>query len=389
MNSQKSILFIHQSSELYGSDKTLLFLVKELQKENFLPLVVLPNDGPLKQLLEKESIKVFIAPVLKISRKMFSLKNLCSLPLEIRKGYKILDEIKKQYDVSIIYSNTLAVLIGYFYARKRKLKHIWHVHEIIESPKKVTQFFRYILASKNTTTILYNSNATASFWNQTNQVLIEKTNIIWNGLERPKEKASDNNELDIRKELFNSTNSEIIIGLVGRISRWKGQQLLLDAFLQLSKNHQNIKLVFIGSTPPNQEVFQETLEIKIKEYKLENKVLILPFQENIWKIWDAIDIAVIPSTEPEPFGLVAIEAMLAKKPVVAANHGGLKEIIVQNETGILFEPRNQDALSNALETLILDENKRLSFGNKGFDRAQKEFSLNNYVSKISKILSQE
>ena len=52
-------------------------------------------------------------------------------------------------------------------------------------------------------------------------------------------------------------------------------------------------------------------------------------------IWDSIDIAVVPSTEPEPFGLVALEAMLAKKPVIAAKHGGLTEIIDENKTGFI------------------------------------------------------
>ena len=60
----KNILFIHQSAELYGSDKTLLLLLKYLDKSKYNPLVVLPNEGPLKQELEKENILVVIAPVL-------------------------------------------------------------------------------------------------------------------------------------------------------------------------------------------------------------------------------------------------------------------------------------------------------------------------------------
>ena len=92
----KNILFIHQSAELYGSDKTLLLLLKYLDKAKFYPVVILPNDGPLKNELEKVNIEVHIAPVLKLYRKMFSPKNLITffsqhlqsnaLPTELKSG---------------------------------------------------------------------------------------------------------------------------------------------------------------------------------------------------------------------------------------------------------------------------------------------------------------
>ena len=84
--------------------------------------------------------------------------------------------------------------------------------------------------------------------------------------------------------------------------------------------------------------------------------------------------------------MVAIEAMMAKKPVVAANHGGLTEIVVNNETGFLVEPNNKMALKEALEKLIDNSELRATFGEKGFQRATKNFSIENYVRKIEDIL---
>jgi glycosyltransferase involved in cell wall biosynthesis len=162
--------------------------------------------------------------------------------------------------------------------------------------------------------------------------------------------------------------------------------LLLEAFNKLVKTHQNIRLVYIGSTPPNQEHFLDSLKDKIKNYDLIQKVNIIPFQDNIHQFWQCIDIAVVSSTEPEPFGMVAIEAMMAKKPVIAANHGGLMEIVVNNETGFLVEPNNKDALKDALEKLITNPELRNSFGEKGFQRAIENFSIQKYVQKIEYIL---
>ncbi|RZL34229.1 MAG: glycosyltransferase family 1 protein, partial [Pedobacter sp.] len=102
----KNILFIHQSAELYGSDKTLLLLLKKLDKTKFNSVVILPFDGPLKAELEKANIKVVIAPVLKLYRKMFSPKNILKFFKEIKEAFKIVDSLNKEYKFDLIYSNT-------------------------------------------------------------------------------------------------------------------------------------------------------------------------------------------------------------------------------------------------------------------------------------------
>ena len=91
-----------------------------------------------------------------------------------------------------------------------------------------------------------------------------------------------------------------------------------------------------------------------------------------------MDIVTVPSTEPEPFGLVTLEAMLSKKPVIASNHGGLSEIIIDNNTGFLFSPNNSEDLYLKTERLIKDKNKRNNFGKNGFDRVNTVFTPETY-----------
>lgn len=376
----KNILFIHQSAELYGSDKTLLLLLRYLDKSKFNPVVVLPFDGPLKSELEKENIKVVIAPVLKLYRKMFSPKNILNFIYDRNQGINTLDELHKQFKFDLIYSNTLAVLLGIIYAKKRKIKHLWHVHEIIESPYIFTYLFNKILLLKSNTYTVYNSMATMNFWN--NSKLSKKSIVIWNGLELGNKIINEEEIITIRESFFNANSNDIVIALVGRISRWKGQLILLKSVIKIVKTSHNLKLVFIGSSPPNQDNFLQNLEKEILDNNLENNVKIIPFQENIYKFWQSIDIAVVPSTEPEPFGLVAVEAMLAKKPVIGSNHGGLTEIIVNNETGFLVAPNDEYELATALKKLIESPTLRKTFGENGYKRAVKNFSVEVYVNKF-------
>ena len=381
-----NILYIHQSAELYGSDKTLLYLASQIKERGFNPIVVLPSKGPLYTELEKFQIEIIIAPILKISRKMFSISNIISLPFQVFQSFSIINNQLKGRKIQVVHSNTLAVLIGAFYAKKYNIKHIWHVHEIITHPKLISNLYPR-LVNYFSDIVIFNSEATQDYMIHKFPLIRKKSKVILNGLDRLTLLNSADEILKLRKNLFDVSDHEIVIALVGRISRWKGQHLLLNSFREFEKINTNCKLVFVGSPPPNQEFFLESLEKKIKEYGLEDKVVLIPFQNNIWKIWDSINIAVVPSTEQEPFGLVAIEAMLASKPVIASNHGGLKEIIINKETGYLVEPNNEKALTEALLDLAINEQTRNQMGLRGNERAKKSFSLKRYVDDFEKIYS--
>lgn len=375
-----NILFIHQSAELYGSDKTLLVLLSKLDKSKFFPVVILPNDGPLKTALENEKIKVVIAPVLKLSRKMFSPKTIFLFFKDIKKGITVLDQLNNKYHFKIVYSNTLAVLLGMIYAKKRSIKHLWHVHEIILHPKMIASVFPKIL-NKYADIIVCNSNATKKNLVDRVSELSKKTIVIYNGIEE--NDTFENHAMT--KEGFGFNQNDIVITLVGRINRLKGHKWLLNTFKNLLPQKGNVKLLFVGSPVEGQEFYLEEIEKIILENNLIQMVKIHPFTTTLEPLWKITDIAVVPSTEAESFGLVALEGMLAKKPVIASNHGGLTEIVVNNETGFLVEPNNEKALYEAILKLIENPKLRSSFGGNGYQRAIKEFSAESYVQNLEKL----
>ena len=141
----KTILFVHQSAELYGSDKSLYFLVKELPKYKIRPIVVLPEEGPLAELFREAKIELIISPIIKLSRTLFSLKNIVKFPYQIISSLSKLNKKLSHESIDIVHSNTLAVLAGAFYAKWKGIKHIWHVHEIIEKPQILNKIYRLFL----------------------------------------------------------------------------------------------------------------------------------------------------------------------------------------------------------------------------------------------------
>lgn len=375
-----NILFIHQSSELYGSDKMLLVLLSELDKTKFFPVVVLPDHGPLGIALQKEGIVVAVAPVAKLYRKMFTPKNLLKLGKEIKASVSILDKLDSQYHFDLVYSNTLAVLLGMIYARKRKLKHVWHVHEIIVHPKPIATLFPKLL-NWFADAVVCNSQATLDNLTSRIPALKSKSTVIHNGLDPIK---SDGGAI-FTKESLGFAESDVIVTLVGRISRLKGHKWLLHSYAGQLKSAP-IKLLFVGSPVEGQEYYLEEVEQIIEQYGLEQRVKIIPYTQNVSAIWALTDIAVMPSTEAESFGLVALEAMLSHKPVIGADHGGLTEIIEHGKTGFLVKPNDEPGLADAILTLANNPEMRESFGNAGYEVAVSKFSVQRYVDRFSTLL---
>lgn len=375
----KKILIIHQSSELYGSDKMLLIFLQNINKNNFFFVVILPTEGPLKVELEKIGIEVIILPVLKLYRDIFTFKNGIKFLKDTIKSVGHLNKLHKSYKFDLVYSNTLAVLLGAIFSYKQRIKHIWHVHEIIEHPKIIAWFFPKLLYHFSDK-IICNSSATENNIVKRELRNSGKTIVVHNGI------PFNENPKDFSKKEFGFSDEDIIITLVGRISRLKGHKWVLETINKYFKNNRNIKILFVGSPVPNQEHYLLNIEEYIQSNNLSNTVKIIPFTTNLEGIWSVTDIALMPSTEKESFGLVAVEAMLAKKPVIASNHGGLKEIVSDNENGFLVEPNNNEAFKLALEKLINDPLMRKKFGDKGYQTVISKFSVEKYVQKIEDIL---
>jgi glycosyltransferase involved in cell wall biosynthesis len=375
----KNILFIHQSADLYGSDKTLLYLVSSI-KNLFHPIIVIPSEGPLSEELKKRNIEFYVMPVIKVSRQLFKSFAIIKLPFQVYKTIRVLKTKLGSRKIDIVHSNTLAVLLGAFFSKKYKIKHVWHVHEIIQQPKIVARSYPF-LVNWFSDYVIFNSKASAEYLYSKKPKLEKKSRIIYNGLDRDIPISTSKNQITLRKNIFKEIHPEtIVIGLIGRINKHKGHALALKVFEELIKSgSKNIKLLFIGSAIKSQTYLIDELNAAIKSKKLENLVKIVGFQKDIWNFYDCIDILIVPTTDPEPFGLVAIEGMLSKKPVIAANHGGLKEIVENNKTGILFEPNNKLKLKEAIEFFICNKEQLAIYGTQGEKRANVHFSLKKHV----------
>lgn len=147
-----------------------------------------------------------------------------------------------------------------------------------------------------------------------------------------------------------------IIMLPGRITRWKGHHVLIEAMEKL--NRSDIFCVMIGADQGRSE-YREELETAIEEKNLGGQIRIIDHCNDMPAAYMLATVVVSASTDPEGFGRIPIEAQAMGRPIIATDHGGAQETIVRNETGWLIPPNDSDALCNAMkEALSLNVNQR-------------------------------
>jgi glycosyltransferase involved in cell wall biosynthesis len=177
------------------------------------------------------------------------------------------------------------------------------------------------------------------------QLPIEKLDIIPNGVNVANVRPAVIDPL-IRQKYAN--NDEKLIIYVGRLVIEKGVQILIDSLVKLRHNYYGFKCLIAGKGPMNDE-----LKRQVNYLGLETHVIFLGFVDDDTRnqLLAVSDVAVFPSLY-EPFGIVALEAMTARIPVVVSNTGGLGEIISNRENGLKVTPGDCEALAQAILELF-------------------------------------
>src|SRR6185503_7098326 len=147
---------------------------------------------------------------------------------------------------------------------------------------------------------------------------------------------------------------ERLVLLPGRLSRWKGQLVLLKAMEALQKSDRlprGVRVVIAGDSQ-RRGTYREELKEAVARLELHGVASIEEHIEDMPAAYCAADIVVSASTDPEAFGRVPPEASAMGKPVIATDHGGARETVLNGETGLLVPPRDEPALADALADLL-------------------------------------
>lgn len=366
---RKRILFISYTAMLGGGELCLLDFANAYRDSSE---VLLLTDGILKTRLESLGIRVNLLTssrslaAVKVSSGFASLKSIGEL---WRLGRQV---AQKSRDFDLIHANNQKGFVVAAIARfLGGAPVVWHLHDILTADifSPLNRRIAVTLANWCATRVMVNSQATADAFIAAggNSRLLR---TVHNGFDSAVFDRVKDNQAGLREEL-RIPRDRPLVGIFSRISYWKGQQVLLEAAMQLP----NVHLLLVGDALFGEAEYAERLKNMAMQDSLKGRVHWLGFREDIPALMKACDLIVHCSTAPEPFGRVVVEAQLAKRPAIATIGGGTSEIIEDRVTGLLIPANDPQLLAQAIQDILRDRDFANKLTAAAYEQAKTKFSI--------------
>jgi L-malate glycosyltransferase len=154
----------------------------------------------------------------------------------------------------------------------------------------------------------------------------------------------------------------------------KGQRHLIEAFAEVVRVVPDARLVILG-----QGELHDSLTKQVRDLGLDKHVLLPGFRTDVLSLMKTTDVFVMSSVM-EGLGTSLLDAMACARPIVATDTGGIPEVVVHEETGLLVPPRDPDQMADALVTLLKDDTRARQYGAAGYERVHHRFSVEHMVN---------
>lgn len=200
--------------------------------------------------------------------------------------------------------------------------------------------------------------------------------VVHLGIELPK--AASPEKIRTTRKKFGIRDNEFVIGNVGRLTQQKGQKYLLQAFRIFIDKYRNSKLIIVGDGE-----LRPNLEHLTRELGCYKNVIFAGYQEDMASMFGIMDI-VVQSSLWEGFPNVLLEALAVGRPVIATSVGGTSQIIQHERTGILVQPRDYIALSNAMIELASNYESAKEMARVGRSLVERHFTIEEMCKKYER-----
>lgn len=378
------VLIVHSPADLYGASRSLLRLVTDMRSSGIDVGVVLPEEGELSKRLKACGAVIFLRPSLvKLER-----QSLNSTVAKLRFCLSLISDalyhtaLMLKWKPDIVHTNVSIIPASAVASTMLLRPHLWHIRENFAEFPQMWKLYRHVMGAFSTR-IVCNSRVTAAQMKGSRGD--HRVRVVYNGLDGFEFRNFSREAVEAWRRRL-SPDGGPLIGVVGRIRLVrKGQEVFLDAACRLARAHPNARFVCIGDAYPGNESHVRELLTRAEAAGLADRFIITGDIDDIGPATAALDISVMPSIVPEPFGNVVMEAMCLGKPVIASSNGGASEQVVDGVTGLLVPAGDSGALAEAIGSLLLDPARADAMGKAGLRRFAEMFSSQQTYAEICRI----
>jgi len=368
----RTVLYLHSSAGRYGADRQLHAIATGLDPDRWRALVVLPEEGELSEDLRDAGVEVLVRPLAVLRRSLMSPAGVGRVAAAWAADAGGLGRLARAREVAVVHTNTSVTLGGAAAARLAGIPHVWHVREIYTGFERWWPGYRRLLLTADALPCV--SRAT---WVQFEGA--PAASMLQDGLAidpQRADRAASRRALGLPPDAF-------VVGVLGRISGWKGQDVLVRALGQppLSAREDVVALV-AGEPWRGEERHLRELHEIADRLGVGTRVVHCGFRPDVDTVYGAADVITVPSKQPDPFPNAALEAAAAGCCVVASAHGGLPEMLRDGETGILVAPDDPLGLARVLADLADDPGRRAALGTAAHEDIRRRYSTQLMLDRI-------
>lgn len=338
--SARTILVANPSADLYGSDRMMLETVSGLVRHGHRVVVAHSQDGPLRDRLVAAGALPRQCPAPVVRKANLRPRGLVELIGDIARGLPAMSRVLREVQPDVVYVNTVTIPFWLPLARLRRIPTVVHIHEAEASVHPVARLglnAPTALASR----IVYNS-ATSQAVGRRGPGRWRPSRIVLNGVSGPDQVVPAREMLEEGPRLV----------YVGRLSPRKGVDIAVRALARLRREGTAAHLTLVGAVFPGYEWYERELRELVAREHLEQVCRFAGFQPSVWPWLAEADIVVVPSRADESFGNTVVEAALSARPVIVADHTGLREARAGLSTAVPVPVDDEAALADAVERLV-------------------------------------
>ena len=344
-----------------GGEVSFIDLVDDIRHYGIEPIAIVPGPGSVKSKLEKKGIETLV----------HSWPSL--------RGFGILDWIPtirrtanrfRDLELKLVHTNgARCTLYAAAAARRERIPCLWHVR-VLERDRILDR-----LRAGLVTAVVVNSHVVEESMKALVPARVH-LRVIYNGIRLDEVRAAEAQSL---RKLFLLDNVPVVLA-VGRVSREKGWQDLIQASSQLHSRALRHSVVAVGPTPDKDYIWE--LDGLIRRLDLPSWTW-AGERDDVWSLMKTATVLATPSHR-EAFGRVVVEAWACGLPVVAARTGGLSELVRSGVDGLLVPPRSPDELAQALEQVLCRPELAERMSGAGEQRAG-DFALSRHVAELAEL----
>ena len=390
---KRTVLYLDHTGKLGGAEFALARLMRSIDRVIVDPVVLFAEDGDAVQLLRDTGAECHVlemgGKMLKARKdtlKAFAILHPGRFFGLLAYSYKVA-RFAKERKVQIIHTNSLkAHVYGGLAGWIAGIPVVWHIRDFID---------RSYLPQAAVVCIRTLARFVPSYVIAVSNSVMEKLHLgggqkefpAGQGSERPSARPGKLTSLVVHdglssdelverdEEEFSKCWPEAVrIGIVGRLAPWKGQHVFLRAAAALLKAGHRVRFKIVGAPLFGEDDYERELRDMVKSLGIEDEVEFMGFQSNIPAVLRDLEMLVHASTSADPCPNTILEGMAGGLPVVGSNGGGVPELIVDGETGLLVPMGDPESLTSALKSLLDDPPRARRMGHAGYLRVRRDFT---------------